>query len=612
MLIVAKEKGRAMIRKDYDTMILKRIEKSFDRIMPMGAIVAFASAVAVYYSNVPRKFVTYDLVVGFIFVLLAALKGKFSAQQKIYITIWVTIAIGVLSFMDGGYFSAGLQLIMISNIMAVMLVSKKQSAAIAYISIGVFLCLYAYYVMVSPTGIVDMEFTLWVIQFLVFVIYLFILHTVVYSIRDYLLENIEELEDSVETTYSLAYYDQLTGIANQNKFKKDLKDLVTKEGTGYMIIINVRNLNVINSIYNDGVGDKVLVKIAQYMQNNCRQDELIARISGNEFAYWNVCDNSVALRERMSELKDDFFDQFHIPHMSKSVTFNVSYMKHMRGSDIEETFHKAKLALTYAKTQAEPTIIPYNESLEAILREEELLKERLEKALEERRFHVHYQGKYNTKTGQLVGVEALARYSDQYGVISPVLFIPKLEEMNCAVVFGERMIKQVFSDYIGICEKYKREVSVAINISPSQLMNDGFVLFIRHEIIKYEIRPSQVILEITEDLMINRVDIVKDRIDQLKEIGFKIALDDFGSGYSSLSYLTIFKFDEVKIDKTFVDQIKVSDRVDRMIELIVDLSKDYQLNIVAEGVETAEQYEKLSSMGCHEVQGFYFSKPEPL
>lgn len=306
------------------------------------------------------------------------------------------------------------------------------------------------------------------------------------------------------------------------------------------------------------------------------------------------------------------FAQLHIPHMSKSVTFNVSYMKHIRGNDIEATFHKTKLALTYAKTQTEPTIIPYNESLEAILREDELLKERLEKALEKRNFHVHYQGKYNTQTGQLVGVEALARYSDQYGEIPPVVFIPKLEEMSCAVIFGERMIRQVFSNYVAICKKYKRELSVAINISPSQLMSDGFVHFIRHEIIKYEIRPSQVILEITEDLMINNVEIAKDKINQLKNIGFKISLDDFGSGYSSLSYLTLFKFDEVKIDKSFVDQIKESDRIDRMIELIVGLSKDYHLNIVAEGVETAEQYEKLSSMGCHEVQGFYFSKPEPL
>lgn len=601
-----------MIRKDYDTMILKRIEKSFDRIMPIGTIVAFVSALAVYYSGVNKKFVFYDLIVGFIFLFLTILKARFSAQQKIYITIWVATAIGVLSFMDGGYFSAGLQLIMISNVMAVMLVSKRRSALIAYISIGVFLCLYAYYVVVSPIGIVDMEFTLWLIQFLVFLIYLFILHTVVYSIRDYLLENIEELEDSVETTYSLAYYDQLTGIANQNKFKKDLKESITAEDTGYMIIINVRNLNVINSIYNDSIGDRVLVNIAQYMQTHCRKGELIARISGNEFAYWNVCDNLVTLKERLDLLKDGFFSQFHIPHMSKSVTFNVSYMKHLRGQDIVETFHKTKLALTYAKTQSEPTVMPYNESLEAILREDERLKERLEKAIEEKGFHLHYQGKYKTKTGQLVGVEALARLNDQYGPIPPRVFIPKLEKMNCALMFGEQMIQQVFSDYVTLCKKYDREVSVAINISPSQLMSEGFVDFIRHEIIKYEIRPSQVILEITEDVMIKNVKTVKDRIDQLKDIGFKIALDDFGSGYSSLSYLTLFKFDEVKIDKTFIDQIKISDRIDRMIELIVNLSKDYQLNIVAEGVETAEQYEKLSSMGCHEVQGFYFSKPEAL
>lgn len=601
-----------MIRKDYNKMILRRIESSFDRIMPIGTFIAWASAIAIYYSEVPRRFMLFNIVAGTIFLLFASNKKSMNVQQKLYMTIIIAFFIGILAFMDGGFASSGLQLLMIGNVMAVMFLSKRKSAIIALLSTITFIALYIFALNFPSERLNEVHIMLWLVKFLVFTLYLFILHTVVYSIRDYLLESIRELEDSVETTYSLAYYDALTGIPNQNKFKKDLGQLVDGETIGYLVILNVRNLNLINSIYNDAYGDQVLVNIARFMEKVKAPKELLARISGNEFALWINCDNFVTFRQRMLMLKDQFFEQFHIPNMTKTLDFNASYIRHGRGDAIEDTYHKAKLALTYAKTQGEPKIIAYDKALENVLREDELLKERMMQAINDYTFQVHYQGKYDIESKQLVGVEALARFDDMYGSVSPMVFIPLLEEMNYAVVFSERMIRQVFADYRLLCQKYGQQLTISINISPSHLKSDRFVHYVRHEIIQHDVMPSNVIFEITEEVMIDNVDLVKKRIQECRQLGFSISLDDFGSGYSSLSYLTVFPFDEVKIDKSFIDQIKGNNRVDKMIEMIVDLSEHYGLNIVAEGVENKEQFDKLATIGCHEVQGYYFSRPQPL
>lgn len=210
-------------------------------------------------------------------------------------------------------------------------------------------------------------------------------------------------------------------------------------------------------------------------------------------------------------------------------------------------------------------------------------------------------------------MEALSRWTDELiGTVSPSKFIPVLEEMGKSVEFGELLISKVFTDYAKLCEKYNDSISVAINISPNHLIDINFLDYIRHEIIQFDMLPRRVTLEITEGIMIEDFSDVSRIIDRIKKLGFKISLDDFGSGYSSLSYLVKLNIDELKIDQSFVEQINTNDKIDKMIEMIVSLSEHYRLNIVAEGVETKEQYEKLLEFGCHEIQGFYFSKPEAI
>lgn len=604
---------KAIIRKDYNTLILKRIEEKFDLVLPIGIMVGFLSAFAVYLSDIPRIFVCFNVVIGIVFFLLTILKRKLTIESKVFITILVPILMGVASFMDGGFGSSGVMLIMFSNLIAVMALSKKRSVVTAISSVIIFLCLYVYSLYIGSIQTIHMTNMLWIIKFLVLVLYLITLHIVVYAIREYLLENIGDLEDSVEQTYLLAYYDTLTGLPNENKLLMDLRAIVDQETIGYMIVFSVKNLDVINSIYNETMGNKVLIAIVNIFRQAKEEEEIFARNCGNEFVLWLNCDNQRDFDKRLSSLMEAFYKNFDVAHMTKRVELNIGYTKHLRGSDIIETLHKSKLALTYVKKKTDLSRCAYDKRLEELLRSEEALKERLQCALADKKFKVHYQTKFNTKTQSIIGAEALARLDDgQIEVIPPDVFIPKLESMNHTIAFGEYIIREVFKDYKALCHQYEERMTVAINVSPSHLISEGFIDFVRHEVIQNNLLPQHILFEITEEVMIRNYNTVAGVFKELKAMGFKISLDDFGSGYSSLGYLAKLDIDELKIDKVFIEEMAENSRMSKMVEMIMELAREYNLNVVAEGIEKETQYKRLLELGCHEVQGFYFSKPEPL
>ena len=211
-----------MINKDYNQKMLERIEISFDKVMPVCAVVALASAVAIYFSSIPNYFVIVDGVIGVVFLYLVALKNIISIETKIIVTIITAVIIGVLSFADGGFGSAGLLIIMISNVIAVVFLSKKFSVFMAVASVLVFIGLWGL-AWLNPVDVsVTKELAKWIIHLFVIILYLVLLHTVVYAVKSYLIENIEELEESVESAYRYAYFDHLTGLPNNEKFINDL------------------------------------------------------------------------------------------------------------------------------------------------------------------------------------------------------------------------------------------------------------------------------------------------------------------------------------------------------------------------------------------------------
>ncbi len=334
--------GVCMFRRDYNSMILKRIEVHFNRVLPFGSMVAWASAVAVYYSQIPQRFALYDAGIGFVLMLMSLFKKRLNIELKIGVTILIPVWIGMVSFMDGGFDSAAIQLIMISNVLAVLFLSRAKSTAVAFGSVGVFLWFYAY-AYTHPVDIpVKSGMALWFIQFIVFVFYLFVLHTVVYSIRGYLLENIEELQDSMERTYELAYYDQLTHLPNQYHFSRLLSEKIEAGERGYVMIISAKNISVINSIYGEVIGDRVIVEIARVFSAEMLKDELLARVGGNEFGFFIESGDEQAFLMRVERYMTQFQNEFHISGMTKKSSLILAIAPMNRNIQLIKPFIRLK------------------------------------------------------------------------------------------------------------------------------------------------------------------------------------------------------------------------------------------------------------------------------
>lgn len=601
-----------MTRKDYNNTVLLRIEKSFDTVIPIAGIISIISAIAIYFSSIPLNFVFLDGTIGLLLLIMSIFRKHLHAELKIVFTIGFAMIIGVFSFMDGGFVSSAITLFLISNVISVLFLNRKTSYVITAVSIALFIGLWIWATTVYDGNTINYGTEIWIIQLLTFVLYLVMMHTMVYTIRKYLLESIADLEDSMAQIYQLAYYDQLTGLPNQYLFKEILLKRINEEKvTGFLVFFNLRNLNLINSLYGESLGDAVLTGTTQIFKEIKVDNEVLSRVSGNEFALW--IQNPVDFKERLHYYESEFFKRFHVPEMTKKVEFYISYIEYNYNISFMDCYQNGAIALTYAKTHDIQTPVHYDHNLDEAITNEETMKEELIKALIEDQFELYYQEKVDTMTQEVVSVEALARWNnDVLGQVSPVKFIPVLEKINSSADFGNLILRKAFHEYTELCKKYNKEIKLSINISPSHLSSKGFIYNLKDAINKYKIRPSVVILEITEEIVIEGVDFVTSLIDEIKLMGIRVSLDDFGSGYSSLNYLTKLNIDELKIDKSFVDEVLTDKKVEIMLVHLVELAYQYKLNVVAEGVETEEQYNKIKEIGCHEIQGYYFSKPQPL
>lgn len=605
--------GDEMIKKDYNRMIIERIEKSFNKVIPVGAIAAWLACVIIPFSTIPRIFIVIDFSIGLLFFVMYILRHKISAIFKIYVTIMVPIPLAVYSFMHGGFDSAAITLVIISNLVAVLFLDKRRSRLIAYMSIVIFIFLFVDGLVGHSVENMQEFLVIWSIQMFVLLVTLFILHTVVISIKSYLIEKLEELENSVAKIYELAYYDHLTGLPNTYQLKKMIKDDFRKDKCGFLIIINLRNLGLINTLYNDQFGDLVISKIGNLLDSYIKSEEIVARISGNEFALWLKAKDVKKLETRIEDYVIKMYQDLDIPKLTRQVQFCIGYAMCHEKKHVDMMFHRARMALTFAKSNRQHIMVKYDDTIEDHFKMNELKKARLEHALTHKSFEVYYQAKVSAETCEVVGVEALARWDDEVlGKVSPDEFIEMVERMNLYVPFGHIVLEQVFKDFEHLKEKYGEHVIVSTNISPSYMTSGSFLKKLKHFIYTYDMPGEQLKLEITEEVMIKSFEYVKSLMDMVKEFGVLLSLDDFGSGYSSLKYLAELPIDEIKIDKSFALQVFQNKNMEMMINLIIELSHGLNLNIVVEGVETKEQYEYFKGKGIDEIQGYYFAKPEAL
>ncbi|WP_448111333.1 bifunctional diguanylate cyclase/phosphodiesterase [Pseudomonas lini] len=409
----------------------------------------------------------------------------------------------------------------------------------------------------------------------------------------------------------LSMHDALTGLPNRNKLARYLEDaLALKEQSAALtlLMIDLDNFKPINDSLGHPAGDAVLLEVAIRLRECTRDIDLVARLGGDEFVLALHGMDSHAEIDRFCErLLDSLHQPIHHDHHTLHIGASIGIaLSRRQGHLAEELIRCADIALYQAKSNGKKTWRYFAAHMNDQIQHRRQLESDLRQAIKHNEFVMHYQPRYHIDGKQIVSVEALLRWQHPVqGLLSPDAFIPLAEQTDLIVPLGRWVLREA-------CETaltWPGAMMVSVNLSPVQFARSDVIEDVREALIHSRLPASRLELEITENVMLIDVDGALATMTALKELGVRLNMDDFGTGYSSLGYLRTYPFDGIKIDKRFIASMSNGSNDRAVVQAIINLGKAMGLTVTAEGVETLEQLDFLISDQCHEVQGFYLSRP---
>ncbi len=416
-----------------------------------------------------------------------------------------------------------------------------------------------------------------------------------------------------------AHHDVLTGLPNRALFVDRLGDAIDRRGhdTGEVAVafIDVDNFKVINDSLGHGAGDRLLGEVADRLSSVLRDGDVVARFGGDEFTVLlrDVVDEAHALRicERLTgALQPAFMLDGEHRYLTASVGLTVTGPREIVADDL---LRDADTAMYRAKERGKSRCTVFDASLRAEAMERLDLEGGLRRALERDEMRLVYQPEVDLMTGRIVAVEALLRWHHPvHGIVSPAKFIPIAEQSGQIVPIGAWVLREACA----AAARWRREqrgtkLEVAVNLSPRQLAAVDLLDVVSDALADAQLEPSALCLEITETALMADMSAATATLQKLKGIGVRLAIDDFGIGYSSLMHLKqLLPVDLLKIDKSFVDGLMETPEDRAIVETVINLAAALGVDAIAEGVETGEQASALRSMSCGLAQGFHFSRPE--
>ena len=425
--------------------------------------------------------------------------------------------------------------------------------------------------------------------------------------------DITEARKAREEIAYLAHYDALTGLANRVMFDKQLaKAFSTADGAKIaVLVLDLDGIKEVNGTLGHAAGDALLQNIAQRFDYQCATSGLLARLGGGEFAIIHVATprsgSPTELAERLTESLREL-KKFSGHRVDVGVSIGIATERRV-GKEPGDLLKKAYIATHQAKLRGRSAYRVYEQSMEDELRARHWVKQDLSEAVENGDLELHYQPLVDLRTGKIASFEALLRWRHPVrGLISPADFIPIAEESGLIVLIGDWALRQACLD----AKAFTDDVSVAVNLSPVQFSHGNLPLSVTRALAESGLSSSRLEVEITETVLLQETKQNIELLHSLRGLGLNIALDDFGTGFSSLSYLRNFRFDKIKIDRSFVGDIGLSGHSEAIIRAITGMARALGLKVTAEGVETSAQKRWLSKEGCDEGQGYLFSKPVPL
>jgi len=427
-------------------------------------------------------------------------------------------------------------------------------------------------------------------------------------------EDITEQRRSEAKIAHMAHHDALTDLANRVLLNERLEDALTRVHRNEIVAIHHIDLDqfkAVNDTLGHPAGDKLLKMVADRLRRLVRESDTIARMGGDEFAIAQVAiadpADATALAQRIIKSMSEPFD---IDGRQAVVGASVGIaVGPGDGTSPDELLRNADLALYRAKGDGRGTFRFFESEMDLQMQARRILEQDLRKALPAGEFELYYQPVVNLASNVISGFEALIRWNHpEQGVVAPGAFIPLAEDIGLIVPIGEWVIRQACAT----AARWPEDLHVAVNISAIQFRNPGLMQVIVGALAASGLPATRLEIEITETVLLQDKETTLAILHQLRALGVGIAMDDFGTGYSSLTYLQCFPFDKIKIDRSFVKDITENTGSLNIVRAVAALAIGMGMTATAEGVETREQLDKVTSEGCTKVQGFLFSQPLPV
>ncbi|EDP58836.1 EAL domain-containing protein [Vibrio sp. AND4] len=409
-------------------------------------------------------------------------------------------------------------------------------------------------------------------------------------------------------------FDPLTRLYSRQGLIEISKTLACSEQSS-LYLIGINKFRDINDSIGYHNGDQLLIHVAERLKQQLQDEATLARIGGDEFAVFmpdTHSDEDVRLTEQ--RLQQLLAAPFMLDGETVVIKISIGVVRKQTGQNMSIWLRNASIALSSAKQDSRTSVCHYSPEMASASKFRTQMLTKIQTGIDKHEFVPFYQPIIDLESGNICGAEALARWHSKSGMISPLDFIPIAEENGMIKAIGQQILFQACSDTRKAIDskQWPQDFQLHVNVSVHQLSSTNFVESVAKVLHKTGLAASNVTLEITESRIIDSAPTTLDNLLKLREMGLGIGIDDFGTGYSSLAYLHALPFTCLKIDRTFVNRLTKENLDSSVVAAIINITKGMKAKVVAEGVETAAQAQLLHSLGCDQVQGFYYSRPMPM
>jgi len=412
----------------------------------------------------------------------------------------------------------------------------------------------------------------------------------------------------------LGKHDSLTGVLNREqvleKLTNEMKSAELKTQKLCVFLLDIKRFKFINDTYGLKVGDIILGEIARRLNQSLLKPKVVGRLSGDSFMYVIDFSNEQQQITAAEHLHALIAKPYQAEQQEVHLQCSLGYCDFPADAEhADDLLQKANLALFHAESQNIQTV-KFEVGMQSHGRHLLAMEKEIRRAFANEEFILHFQPQLNLKSNRLEGAEVLVRWQHpEQGLLAPGQFFDDIEALNLFSELDNYVLEKTCQTIEKWYQTYKRRVPLAINITAVEFQAHNFIRNIQNLLIKYQIPPIYLELEVTENIVITDIELVMKTIIVLQNMGIKVSIDDFGTGYSSLAYLRRLPIDKIKIDRSFIQEVASNDSDLTIVKTMVELSHGLGKRVLAEGVETKEQLQLLRNIGCDAAQGYFISKP---